>query len=205
VNVFVETNFVIEVALEQEDAPACEGLLMFAAIGKLRLIVPAYSFVEPHETLTRRHTDRKALGSRVGNELTQLARSAPLAERATESKGIVRLMADSMEHELTRLRETKVRLWTVAEVLPLNREVLESAIECQKAFGLSPQDSIVYASIRLRLETDHATPSCFLSRNSKDFDDPDLRRDLAALNCTYFSSFIVARQFIEHSIAAEPT
>jgi hypothetical protein len=74
VNVFVESNFVIEVALEQREAPSCEALLQLAEEGTIRLLLPAYSLIEPHETLTRRHLDREALRSGVSKELAQLAR-----------------------------------------------------------------------------------------------------------------------------------
>lgn len=94
-NVFVETNFVVEVALEQKESSFCESFLELAKAGTIRLLVPAYSFVEPHEMLTRRHLDRKDLRSRVSTELAQLARSAPLAERVAASQEIVKLLVDS--------------------------------------------------------------------------------------------------------------
>lgn len=94
----------------------------------------------------------------------------------------------------------KERLWSIGEVLPLNLAVLQSSAECQNRFDLSPQDAVVYASIRARLEADHAATSCFVSRNPGDFDDPDLRQDLATLNCKYFSSFATALQYVKHAI-----
>jgi hypothetical protein len=204
VNVFVETNFVIEVALEQQEVAACEVLLVLAAEQKIRLLVPAYSFVEPHETFTRRHIDREALRSRMSHELAQLARSTPLTERVAASQDIVKLLVDSAEYETTRLEEVKQRVWTTAEVLPLDRQVLERAAECQRRFDLSAQDAVVYASIRARLEVDHAAESCFVSRNPGDFDDPDLRQDLTAVKCKYFSSFTTAAQYIAHAVDPAP-
>ena len=199
-NVFVETNFVIEVALEQQEVAACEVLLQLAAEQRIRLLVPAYSFVEPHEAFTRRHIDREALRARMSNELAQLARSTPLTERVAASQDIVKLLVDSTEYETTRLDEVKQRVWTAAEVLPLDRFVLQNAAECQRRFDLSAQDAVVYASIRARLEVDHAAESCFVSRNPGDFDDPDLRQDLATLGCKYFSSFGTAVQYITHAL-----
>lgn len=76
-NVFVETNFVLELALEQQESPSCERLLALAAENAIRLLLPAYSFIEPHETLTRRHRDRETLRSQISNELAQLARRNP--------------------------------------------------------------------------------------------------------------------------------
>ncbi|HVR40034.1 MAG TPA: PIN domain-containing protein [Thermoanaerobaculia bacterium] len=204
-NVFVETNFVIEVALEQQEAASCEAFLHLANTNAIRLSVPAYSFIEPHEMLTRRHLDRESLRSRVSNELAQLARSTPLTERVAASQEIVKLMVDSVEYERKRISEVKERLWSIGEVLPLDAAVLQSAVECQNKFDLSPQDAVVYASIRAKLVVDHAATSCFVSRNPGDFDDPDLRQDLAALNCKYFSSFDTALQYVRHSLGLTPT
>jgi hypothetical protein len=204
VNIFVETNFVIEVALEQQEVTACEVLLQLAAEHRIRLLVPAYSFVEPHETFTRRHIDREALRSRMSNELAQLARSTPLTERVAASQDLVKLLVDSAEYETTRLDEVKQRIWAISEVLPLDLTVLQSATDCQRRFDLSAQDAVVYASIRAQLQNDRAPESCFVSRNPGDFDNPDLRQDLAALNCKYFSSFATAVQYITHALGTAP-
>jgi predicted nucleic acid-binding protein len=200
VNVFVESNFVLEIALEQQEQAACERLLELAADGSIRLFVPAYSFVEPHETFTRRHRDRETLRSHITNELAQIARSASLAERARASQEVVALMAESVEYESRRLQEAKERIWLVATILSIDADVVQRAPDCQANFDLSPQDAVVYASIRGYLTTDHDDTSCFVSRNPKDFDDPDLRRELTDLNCRYFSSFSNAVQFIEHAV-----
>ncbi|MEA2237962.1 MAG: hypothetical protein QOC81_2686 [Thermoanaerobaculia bacterium] len=203
-NVFVETNFVLELALEQQESPACEKLVELARAASIRLLLPAYCLVEPHETLTRRRLDREALRLRVLIELAQLARSKPLAERAAASQEVVELLLASDEYEINGIEQMKQRLLSVGEVLPLNLGVLQRAAECQSNFDLSPQDAIVYASIRARLELDHAAMSCFISRNPRDFNDLDLNRDLASLNCKYFSSFATALQYIEHAIPSPP-
>jgi predicted nucleic acid-binding protein len=204
VNVFVETNFVLELALEQQESPSCEKLVNLASAKSIRLLLPAYSFVEPHETLIRRQLNRRVLRSQVSNELAQLARSEPLAERAAASQEIVNLLAESDEYEARRIERMKQRLYLVGEVLPLDLNVLRRAAVCQADYDLSPQDAIVYASIRARLQLDHASRSCFVSRNPRDFDDADLLRDLESLNCKYFSSFATGLQYIEHVIASPP-
>lgn len=200
-NVFVETNFVLELALEQQESSSCEELLDLAQKGAIQLLVPAYSFIEPHEMLTRRHREREALRSQISRELKQLARSAPLIERVATSQEVVQLLVDGTEFETTRVEEVKERLWSLGEVLACDIAVLRSAWLIQFAFDLSPQDAVIYASIRLRLEIEHAAPSCFVSRNPADFDDPDLRKDLASLNCKYFASFATALDYIRHELA----
>lgn len=198
-NVFVETNFVLEVALEQEEAPVCERILEHARNGSIRLLIPAYSLVEPHETLTRRRLDREALRVRVESELTQIARSSYFAGRVAASRDLVRLLIESAEFETDRIERAKDRISAVAEVLPLDDQVLQGAVQAKK-FKLSPQDAVVYASIRARLASDHGSPSCFVSRNPGDFDIREVRSDLATVNCKYFSSFEIALQYIEHAI-----
>jgi hypothetical protein len=47
-NVYVESNFVLEHALEQEDCDSCAEIIRLAAAGELTLIIPAFSLAEPH-------------------------------------------------------------------------------------------------------------------------------------------------------------
>jgi predicted nucleic acid-binding protein len=201
VNVFVETNFVIELALEQQEAPACSALLELADQATIRLFIPAYSLIEPHETLTRRHSERAALRSRVSTELAQLARSTPLAQRVAASQDIVSLLVDSAEYETRRIGDVKARICSAAGILPITLDVVRRAAAYQNTFDLSAQDAVVYASIRTRLDTDHAVQSCFVSRNPRDFADPDVRADLATMNCRYFASFDPALAYVRHALS----
>jgi hypothetical protein len=49
-NVYVETNFVLELVLAQEQQASCEEILALSEEGSLRLVIPSYSLVEPYET-----------------------------------------------------------------------------------------------------------------------------------------------------------
>ena len=42
-NVYVESNFVLELALRQEQFTSCETILSLCEEGQARLVVPAYS------------------------------------------------------------------------------------------------------------------------------------------------------------------
>jgi hypothetical protein len=52
-DVYVESNFVLEVALLQEQHESCEKIIELSEAAKAHLIVPAYSLVEPYETIAR--------------------------------------------------------------------------------------------------------------------------------------------------------
>jgi predicted nucleic acid-binding protein len=200
-NVFVESNFILEIALEQREAPACEGILRLAEASTIHLLLPAYSFVEVHETLTRRRIERGELTRRITTELNQLARSTPLSDRVTASREVLRLLTDATAYESARIDDVKRRIRRASDLLPLNAEVLAAAGPWQSTFDLSPQDAAVYASIRGRLERPPQSLSAFVSRNPRDF--AKLSSDLALLNCRYFSSFTAALAWLERDAIGE--
>jgi len=68
-NVYVETNFVLELAFDQEQKTQCELILNLCETGKINLIIPAYCLAEPHEKLTRQANHRKELQRSLDNEL----------------------------------------------------------------------------------------------------------------------------------------
>ena len=73
-NVYVETNFILELAFEQEQQIECELILNLCEMGKINLIIPAYSLAEPHEKLIRQANYRKELQRSLDKELVQLRR-----------------------------------------------------------------------------------------------------------------------------------
>jgi hypothetical protein len=77
-DVYIESNFVLEVALLQEQHESCEKIIALCESNKIHLILPAYSLVEPHETIIRRAKDRAKISSDLENQVKQLLRSKPL-------------------------------------------------------------------------------------------------------------------------------
>ncbi len=61
VNVYVESKFVLELVFVQEQAASCAEIVRLAEARELTLVIPAYSLLEPYETLVRRHRDRDML------------------------------------------------------------------------------------------------------------------------------------------------
>ena len=52
-NIYVETNFVLELVFEQEQHASCEQILALCESGRSRLLIPTYCLAEPNEKLTR--------------------------------------------------------------------------------------------------------------------------------------------------------
>lgn len=178
--VYVESNFVLELALLQEQYVACEEILLLCESGILRLVMPAYCLMEPYETLGRRQADRKQLKLTLDGPFRQIARTALYRDRLRDFESAMSLLVDSAEEDMFRLESVRSRLLACAELAPLEVSVLSRAAANRSRHELSAQDAVVYASILLHLESS-PEPACFVSRDA-DFDDPDIRRELKEHN-----------------------
>ena len=81
---YVESNFILELAFAQQQHEHCLKLLELCESGELDLAVPAYCLAEPLETLGRRHKDRRELQGRLQQELRQLRRTVDYQEAARQ-------------------------------------------------------------------------------------------------------------------------
>jgi len=186
--VYVETNFILELALAQEQSESCKAILSHCRDADAELIVPGYSLVEPLETLTRRGRDRRRFKFDLERELTQLARSNRFAERARRLRDLAGLLTDSADEEWEQFEQIQTDILKVARVLVMGGPILVAASQYRRRYELSPQDAIIYASVVGDLRSG-AGKSCFLNRNTKDFDDPDIVAELAELDCKLLPRF----------------
>jgi predicted nucleic acid-binding protein len=195
-NVYVETNFVLELALLQEQHQSCEAILRLCESGKANLILPAYCLVEPYETLIRRQRERKRLGTSLGNEITLLARTSCYTRQIDVSREVVGFLVRSSDDEISRMTNVRTKFLEIAEIISLDHAVLEVAAQHQLNYDLLPQDAIVFSSVLAHLSQYNPGRSCFLNKNSKDFDDPDIRQELEQYNCTMLPRFDNGYQFL---------
>ena len=108
-NVYVESNFVLELALVQEQSASCMEILRLGESGRIRLIIPGYCLTEPLDTILRRHKDRKRLRLELDAELQQLARTIPYQERLrgfreARRRGVCAAAAIGRTHEAVLIR-----------------------------------------------------------------------------------------------------
>ena len=75
-----------------------------------------------------------------------------------------------------------MRILEIAEIIPLDNDVVADAINYRETFGLGCQDSLVFSSIISHLDRGAEENSCVLNRNSNDFDDPDIVETLENKN-----------------------
>lgn len=196
-NVYVESNFVLEQALEQEQSESCQRLLSIAAAGSIHLVIPAFSLAEPHITLMHKGNERSRLSAELQKQLSELGRSKPYREASSGFNEIIALLIRSAEGERAGLERTIEGILRAAEVIPLDSDVFYQAAGIQIALDMSVQDSIVLASVVRHLAETKPQESCFLNRNTKDFDDPNVREMLEAFGCKFFGRFDNGLQYIE--------
>ena len=196
-NVYVESNFVLEQALEQEQCESCEELIRFATAGSIRLIVHAFSLAEPHIALMRKENERSRLSGELQKHLSELGRSRPYREASSEFSGLAALLIRSAERERAGLERAIDGMLKAAEVIPLDADVFYQAGTIRFANDMSVQDSIVLASVVRHLVDTTPAESCFLNRNTKDFDDPNVREILDGFGCRFFGRFDDGLHYIE--------
>lgn len=201
-NVYVESNFVLEITLLQEQHESCEKIIELCEASKVNLVLPAYSLVEPYETIIRYAKNRAKISNDLATEVKQLSRSKPYQEEIEALQQINAFLVRSQEEERERLRNTVDRLLAVTEIIPLNTQILNESNKYQLAYDLSPQDSIVYASVLQHLNDSSSSVSCFLNRNSKDFDDPDIVDALDKHDCKMLFSFNSGYGYVSNKIGS---
>jgi predicted nucleic acid-binding protein len=199
--VYVESNFILELAFVREEYESCAALLNLAKSKHINLILPAFSVGEPYEAQVRRSKRRGALHAQLIQEIKELSRSKPYSSFVKDAQEITDLLIRSVEDEKKRLETTLSDMLTLAEIISIEATIIKAAIEFQTVFNLSPQDAIIYASVLNHLVQGSAEPKCFLTKNAKDFVNPDIIDQLTMHNCRLFTKFQDGLGYIQSQVA----
>ena len=198
--VYVESNFPLELARQQEQFQDAEQLLQLAEARQIHLRFPELSLGEPFGALDRYANARNRFLADMERQLSDLNRSQPhqplVADLHTLVSTLVRLRRD----ETDRLEATVERMLACGKSLSLTLDLFRQARLAEQNLDLSPQDAIVLTCVLndLRSIPQPRMNSCFISRNSRDF--AAARNDLLALNCRYIAKFADAVAFIRNQI-----
>jgi hypothetical protein len=121
--VYVESNFVLELAYLQEEHESCQAIIGLAEAGTIELVLPAFSIGEPYDSWIRRYKDRRALLERLQREIHELSRSKPYLGVSEESAAVTSTFVRSLEEEKARLDDTTVRVLRCADTIPITSEI----------------------------------------------------------------------------------
>jgi predicted nucleic acid-binding protein len=202
-NVYVETNFVLELVFQQEQSESCADILRLCESPDVQLFIPAYCLAEPHEKLRRQSNNRQELQRTLNAELKQLSRTASYAEKVKSIQDIASLLIQSNEEERLRFSWVQTQILQIGTILPLTAEVLLSASLSERVYDLRSQDAIVFSSILGHIQKTQGHESCFLNRNSRDFDNPDIVDALAQGGCRMIPKFDDGYRFIQSRSTAK--
>jgi hypothetical protein len=180
--VYVESNFVLEMVLRQRDAGPAEQILELAEKGKIELAFPSFALCEPFWTINRRERDQERLSKLLEGMIDQLPT----------------LLANAAKKEKDNLWATVSRLVDVGTSIETDGTCLKQALEYQKRFDFSQQDSIIYSAVISDIQRRPFTDTkCFISTNYKDFKDPTIISELNSYNCRYEQSIGKGLNFIK--------
>lgn len=188
--VYVESNFVLEIALGQREAAWAESILGFAAERGISLATPSIAMFEPLCTVRNRGDRRKNLMNRINEELVQLKRSQPHEQDIRELEPMAGLFTAIEEREKNRLHMTIQRMFEIATIIQVDRNTYREALDYVRDYGFSKtHDAIICASILGHLrQSDSAGGHYFATRDS-DFFDPDIASMFGRLGCIVVPQF----------------
>lgn len=187
---YVESNFVLELARQQEEAAHAEELIRLAETNQISLIVPTIAVCEPFSTLTYYGLERKRLVDLMEREFRELGRLGPHKSLVAMLQPLGQTLLSIDRGEMQALEIAVERVLKVVTTVPFTASVFATAREKSRSLGLSLQDAIVYASLLEDLRNrDPQEEKCFISRNSRDFGDPSIGTELQKHKCRYISRF----------------
>lgn len=200
-NIYVETNFVLELVFQQEEYQSCQAILELSQACNVNLIIPAYSLIEPQEKLTRQKKEREKLNRDINQALKQLVRTDSYRSYAEQIESLKDLMIKSIDAERERFIQYREQLLKTAEIIPLTVEILQQGASYEEIYHLGGQDAIVLASVLSHLQDNNSDSACFLNRNSRDFNQPDIKEFLDFYQCKLITTFPNGLNFVKSQLA----
>lgn len=196
--VYVESDFVLKLALRQDDHRTARRLVQLAQQRRISLKLPAFSLSEPIATVRYRANNRHRLLSELRAEARELGRTEPHAAISGALRQNALQMANVVETQLDALESLIRELSRICELLPLDMAVLDRAALYRAEQTLQLQDAIVLASIVLDLERGPGDDEAlFISQNVKDFERQSITELLNHLRCKYLADFSNAVRYVE--------
>jgi len=197
--VYVETNFLLELAYLQERCDSCKAFLELAGSGEITLAIPAVSASEARATWHRRAADRREFHTTLQKHIREISRSEPFRELVDQSRDVLAALIAGGEESRKRLESAIEAFAADATIIPLTGDIVATARWHELAYSLTPQDAVVLASVRSHAET-HVGPKLFVSQDAKGFAHPTVYDELAAVDCKVLVNFADALAYVTNAL-----
>jgi predicted nucleic acid-binding protein len=199
--VYVESNYLLELAFDQEQAGDCTGLLELAEQGHVSLVLPAFSFGECLESIGRRRLRREVIQQSVQVDINELTRSAASVSLAEQLRTVAEKLVASAIADGKRYDDLVRRLLGFARFIPLDAAAIRSGLDDNGAYNLTTHDMVILASVLTHLRTTLPGRAVFINRNRKDFATPAVLAALGPLNCVLKNEFPAGLAYIRAELA----
>src|SRR6266705_5640048 len=162
--VYVESNFVLEIALRQEQSVFAEAILSLAEQDKIELAFPSFALSEPFTTLMYRSGKRLSLYRELEMTLKEIKRSEALKHIAQSMETLVAALKQAQGNEFVPLHSVFGRMLAAGRCIEIDLSIFADALAYQGSLGLLSQDSIIYAAVINDLKKKpEEEKKCFLS------------------------------------------
>lgn len=136
----IESNFIVEMALEQEQASLAQAILDLAENKRIKLIFPNFAFSEPFERILREKRERNVLYSSLVKALKDLQRSEPHKDIMDDMEPVAKVLREASARQLALLHSTFERLLSIGECVNISADHFKNVLTYQEILRLSPQD-----------------------------------------------------------------
>ncbi len=200
ITVYLESNFVLECALQQEQYESCQTILGLARKGLIRLALPAFALIEPEIAIQSKSKARARIRDEFRAHMMELARSAAYMDLRERFEPLDSVLVRSSQAERASLRRVAAEVVSIGSVLPIDLNVLKLVSSIQDEHAMTMQDAVIFAAVLVDLEAIRPKVSCFLNRNTKDFDDPSVLAKLGEFGCRFFGRFDQGLSFVSKMV-----
>jgi hypothetical protein len=202
--VIVETNFILELVIQQAEAEPCRRIASLSHPGgPITLAISAFSVAEAMMTIERKRGERKKfVEDDLKRFIREIRRSEPRQHLAELLTGIEIELVKAEDDEASRLAWFLGQVIPAMDVIPLTSDMLLAAYDFkfERTSKYAP-DAIILASTIQYLQRQRANgagdPFCFVSRDRRGFSADAVSQQLKELGCRILSSFEDAAKFIQ--------
>ena len=202
--VYIESNCLLEIALEQEQSSAARSIISLAESCQIGLAYPSFALSEPFENIIRARRERNITQKSLEKILIDLERSESHKQIALDLKPAASILKSVYTIQMGLLCTTVDQLLSVGRCISMDASNFREALAYQRSLELSLQDSIIYSAVIADLKNQPIEEvKCFLSRDHKAFGrhgDHRVKVELGKYNCRYIGSFTQGLDFIQSSL-----
>ncbi len=194
--VIVETTFIVEIVLEQDQSPACEEIIQLAASTQsITLVVPAFSMAEAGMTLERRRGERRSFLRALNAETRNVRRSKVLSnygQLLTDLKSELVVAENTEDQRYNYFCGSPMRS---AKTIALTEQIVRDAVVYRKG-GVAQKlpDALVLTSILSYLDairSESQPPTCLVTP------DKAFMEAVHGFNCVPIRSFNDALAWVQ--------